>query len=102
MGRLTKKASTAEEIKVNYDFEVLKARQINDNTASFDLKVNGVTIYGMIYREYTNSKGEEGTMITFPSRKGSDNKYYAHAFFPITLDLKNKIINDVIHILNEV
>lgn len=102
MGKLTKKAVKTESSKVSYNTKVLKARQINDNTASFDLKVNGVTIYGMIYREYTNSTGEEGTMISFPSRKGSDEKYYAHAFFPITLEMKNKIINDVIHILNEV
>ena len=108
--KMTKKAEQAEqaeqnEDKIIYDCKVIAAHQMNDTAASFDLTVNGVTIYGMIYREYTNKEGKEGVMISFPSRKGTGNfsdKWFSHAFFPISKELKDQISNEVIHILNEV
>ena len=100
---LKKKAEAVSEAKaVSYDYKVTRASQFDDSCAGFDLQVNGITIYGMIYREYTNSKGQDGFLIDFPSRKGKDGKYYHYCFFPITLEMKNDIKNQVIHIINEV
>lgn len=65
----------------------------------FNVRVNGVTIYGMTYQEYVNKKGEEGYMIEFPSRKGKnskgDDEYFNVCFFPISSDLK-KLMRDQI------
>lgn len=103
---LKKKVETTEEAKkVEYDLKVIRATQFDDSCAGFDLQVNGITIYGMIYREYVNKKGEEGVIIDFPSRKGTgkySDKYFKHCWFPMTLADKQNICNQVMHILNEV
>lgn len=100
MKGVTKKQEAVKEN--SYEVKVTRATQFDDSSAGFDITVNGITIYGMIYREYVNSKKEEGFLIDFPSRKGKDGKYYHHVFFPITLELKNDIHNQLIHMLNEV
>ena len=100
MKGVTKKQEAVKEN--SYEVKVTRATQFDDSSAAFDITVNGITIYGMIYREYVNKKKEEGFLIDFPSRKGKDGKYYHHAFFPITLELKNDIHNQLIHMLNEV
>ena len=89
---LPKKAAAEN---ANYEVEVLRAKDFTKDggkrTVSFDLKVNGITIYGMWYREYTSKEGKEGSMLSFPSQKGSDGNYYNHVWFPISADLKNAI-----------
>lgn len=100
MKGVTKKQEAVKEN--SYEVKVIRATQFDDSSAGFDITVNGITIYGMIYREYVNKKKEEGFLIDFPSRKGKDGKYYHHVFFPITLEMKNDIHNQLIHILNEV
>lgn len=52
---------------------------------AFDMLVNGVTIYGCYYREGVKN-GEEWSMVSFPSKKGSDGKYYNHAYIKLTPD----------------
>lgn len=100
MKGVTKKQEAVKEN--SYEVKVIRATQFDDSSAGFDITVNGITIYGMIYREYVNKKKEEGFLIDFPSRKGKDGKYYHHVFFPITLEMKNDIHNQLIHMLNEV
>ena len=100
MKGVTKKQEAVKEN--SYEVKVIRATQFDDSSAGFDITVNGITIYGMIYREYVNKKKEEGFLIDFPSRKGKDGKYYHHVFFPITLEMKNDIHNQLIHLLNEV
>ena len=106
-----KKMATKEEVqeqeqeKVVYTCKVLRATQFDDASAGFDLSVNGITIFGMVYREYVNKEGKEGFMISFPSRKGTGkyaDKYFNHAWFPISAELKDDIQNQIVHILNEV
>lgn len=84
---------TKEEKKINYDVQVNHVR-VKDKKILFDLVVNGVTIYNMVYREYKNTKGEDGTMLSFPSYKNGD-KYYNNVFFPIYKDIKDYIINEI-------
>lgn len=78
-----------------YDVKVVRAKEFDDGSVSFDLVVNGINIYGLWYREYTNKKGEEGSLISFPSKKGKDDKYYNHCWFPIDEDLKASIIKQL-------
>lgn len=82
-----------EEKKMNYDVTVTHVR-VKDKKILFDLVVNGVTIYNMTYREYTNKQGGDGTMLTFPSYKNGD-KYYNNVFFPIYKEIKELIVKEI-------
>lgn len=80
-----------EELHV-YDVEILKVKDFSKDgktCIAVDLQVNGVKIYGCWYRVYEDRKkpGEEKGFISFPSRQGSDGKYYQYAWFPISEDL---------------
>ena len=67
--------------------EVLRAKDFTKDDAKenecsivFDMKVNGVTIYGCWYRTGSDKKGEDHEMVSFPSQKGKNGKYYNHAY----------------------
>ena len=67
--------------------EVLRAKDFTKDDAKenecsivFDMKVNGVTIYGCWYRTGSDKKGEDYEMVSFPSQKGKNGKYYNHAY----------------------
>lgn len=61
----------------------------------FDIIVRGVAVQGMCFQSYTNAQGEKGDMITFPSYKAKNGKYYNHAWFAITKELKDDIIEQI-------
>ena len=82
--------------KVYYEVKVLKAHEVKDGRVVFDIEVNGVKVYGCWYIEYKNKEGKEGTMISFPSYLGNDEKtYYNHAWFPMSADVKKSIIDQL-------
>lgn len=92
-----KKADSKKEEtkKVVYTAKVLRAKEIKEGTIAFDMEVNGVKINGCFYREYTNKKGEEGVMISYPSRKGSNDEYYDICWFPMSKELREDIIKQL-------
>lgn len=57
-------------------FEILKATQFNWGV-SFNMVLNGVTIYNCTVAETKDGK----QFISFPSRKGSDGKWYSYVYF---------------------
>ena len=57
-------------------FEILKATQFNWGV-SFNMVLNGVTIYNCTVAETREGK----QFISFPSRKGSDGKWYSYVYF---------------------
>lgn len=57
--------------------EVKRAKEYKD-TVFFDVEINGVMIYGCRYVE-----GKNGDFVSFPSYKGSDGKYYSHAYIKL-------------------
>ena len=84
---------TAEKAKTENKKQTIPADQIKVTRAhdfgdsiSFDVTVyETVTIYGCTYRTYKpKDSDEEKGIISFPSRKGKDNKYYNHAYFYVT------------------
>lgn len=83
----TKKLATQE-----YDIRVTRAKEVNEGTVVFDMNVNGVTIYGCWYREGKNKNGEDYSMISFPSQKADNGKYYNHCWFKIEDSLKEDIV----------
>lgn len=75
-----------------YSVKVTRAKEINSGQVVFDMIVNGVTIYSCWYREGTDKKGDDYTMISFPSQRADNGKYYNHCWFKIEDDLKEEII----------
>lgn len=89
------KGSKTKENTQGYDVKVTRAKEVQEGQVVFDMVVNGVTVYGCWYREGTSKKGEPYQMVSFPSQKGSDGKYYNHCWFKIEDDVKANIIEQL-------
>lgn len=83
---LKKKAEAAEE---KFDIEVIRAHEFKSRDISFDMKVNGVQIYNCVYMN--ESDKVKKPFVSFPSRKGSDDKYYSYVWFKISDDTLSEI-----------
>ena len=75
---------------VGKSIEVTRAKQFDNGGVVFDVVINDVTIYGCRVIEY---KG--GDFVSFPSRKGSDDKYYNHVYVKLTDEDSKEIISQV-------
>ncbi len=64
---------------VDHEIKVLRAIEFPEKNGQhnigFDVKIDGVTIYGCILIQ-GEKDGEEYSFPTFPQRKGKDGKYY--------------------------
>lgn len=83
------KKNKEQENKQALDIKVTRAKDFSkDKTTSitFDVVINGVTIYGCWYREGINKNMEEYAMVSFPSHEGKDGKYYSHAYVKLSDD----------------
>lgn len=70
--------------KKNYEIQVTRVKEFNSGDIFFDCTVNGVKLYGLTYKSGVSEKtGKEYTFVSFPSKKGSDDKYYNHCYFNI-------------------
>lgn len=84
-----KKKENAEE--QTYNVEVTRAHEFKSGDISFDCIVNGVTLYGLTYINADAKRNIKEPFISFPSRKGSDGKYYNYCWFNITDELFSAI-----------
>lgn len=83
-----------------YSYTISKVREVTDTMVSFQLNINGITIYGMKVVKYKSKKtGSEGMMVAFPTRKGTDGNYYNEVSFPMTKEMSEDIINKVLEAL---
>ena len=87
-----------EENNKLYNVQVTRAHFIKneelEQVIGFDMKVNGINIYGAIYRSGTSKKNKEYELISFPAREGTGKhkgKYFNHVYFPINDNLLNEI-----------
>lgn len=78
------------EITQTYAVKVERVKAVKENVFAFDMIVNGVTIYGCWYRQGVKD-GKEWSLISFPSRKAENGKYYNYCQFPISSTLKVEI-----------
>lgn len=88
------KGSTKTQ-EVTYDCKVTRANEVREGNVVFDMVVNGITIYSCWYIEGTNKKGEPYQIISFPSQKFDNGKYYSHCWFKIEDDVKADIIDQL-------
>lgn len=79
-----------EEQTVTIDAKVTRAKQFKDGGVVFDMQVNGVSIYGCRVIESKN-----GDFVSFPSYKGSDDKYYSHAWVKLSDEDTEAIVKQV-------
>lgn len=90
------KAEQAQALAI----EVLRAHDLTKDdqegcNIAVDLKINGVTIYGCFYREGKDKKGNDYSMVSFPSHQGKDGKYYNYAYVKLTDEDVEKISKDI-------
>lgn len=78
----SKATKAQEKAKVTYTVEVLRANEIKENTYGIDLVINGVKVYGCIFKQGVKD-GKEWSLLDFPSRKGTDGKYYTYCWCPL-------------------
>ena len=89
----------AKNKKSDLEIEVTRAHQYANKktkkeTTFFDMKVNGVSIYGC-----TLVEGKNGTFVSFPSYKGSNDKYYNHARVELSdddIELIETLVSDAL------
>lgn len=87
--------------KIAYTVEVTRVTLTeNEHRVLFDAKVNGVSISGFGFCEYTNQQQEQGTLVQFPQRKGKD-KYYNIVWFPVSRELKADIEKQICKFIDE-
>ena len=79
-----------EEQVVSIDAKVTRAKQFKDGGVVFDMQVNGVSIYGCRVIE-----SKKGDFVSFPSYKGSDGKYYSHAWVKLSDEDTKSIVKQV-------
>ena len=86
-GRFGKKGAPQE-----HRLSVERVHQFDDGSITFNMQVDGfVTIYGC--RIYDGKDGKP--FIAFPSRKGSDGKYWNHVFIKLSDDQAEDIARQV-------
>lgn len=90
------KAEVKDQITAD-EIEVLRASVVNDTTVAFDCKVRGIILKGFFLRICTSKEtGEEFKIISKPSKKGSDGKYYDQVIIPgFTKEVQDIIIERV-------
>ena len=86
-----KEKESKEKTERRYEVEVTKAHEFKSGDIGFDMVVNGINIYGCVYLNENPEKNIKDPFISFPSRKGSDGKYYNHVYFKITDELFSEI-----------
>lgn len=68
-------------------------------TIGFDAVFNGITVYGCFYREGKGKNGKDYQMISFPSHKGGDGKYYNYAYVSLSDEQVDAISKDIEKVL---
>lgn len=75
-----KKFGTKKEV-VKHNFTVERVHVFEDGSVTFNMMIDGfVRVYGL--RIYDGRDGKP--FISFPSRKGKDDKYWNHVYCPLT------------------
>lgn len=89
--------TVAEKITVKPEnIKVDRAKEF-EKSISFDCTLfDCIKIYGCTYRTYTDKNdNEEKGIISFPSKKGKDDKYYNHAYFYVSDEVLAKVEKEI-------
>lgn len=78
-----------------WDFEVMRVKMWDNGGVSADIKINGISIYGVRVAE-----GKNGDFLSFPQRKGGDGKYYHIAYVRLCEEDQKAILSEIERKLN--
>lgn len=92
----TQKKGTEKELLHIDFFSVNRAKMLDNGHVTFDITINGITIYGCFVVE-----SEKGDFISLPQRKGNDGKYYSIAWARFSEQDTKDIIAEVEKKLND-
>lgn len=77
----------SEELKQEMNVTIKRAKEFQSGDIGFDMEVNGITIYGCVYKNT-----DKGNFVSFPAKKNEkDGKYYNHVYFKIDDELLKEI-----------
>lgn len=82
----TRKAPERRE----HSYTVTRAKEFKDGGVVFDLTIDDITVYGCRV-----ASGPKGDFVSFPSRKGKDDKYYSIVYLRLTEDETGDILDKV-------
>lgn len=88
-----------EKQEQGYSVKVRRAHEFKSGDIGFDADVNGITLYGMTYINEDESRNIKSDFISFPSRKGSDGKYYNLYYFKVDDELLKDIAAQIEEVL---
>lgn len=88
--KTVKQEKTAREFGKVDSFEIIKATMYSWGVG-FNMILNGVTIYNCTVAETKDGKN----FISFPSRKGTDGKWYSYVYFRFSDDDMARILDAV-------
>lgn len=74
------------------EFSILRAHEFDNGNISFDLKINGITLYRL---SVVSVKDSDRVFIGFPSYQAKDGKWYNYYYLPLSDVDMDKIINAV-------
>lgn len=80
----------------NFDVTVTRAYELKSGDILFDAVINEIALYGMGVK-----KSEKGDWISYPSRKGQDDKYYKHFWLNLDEAQTDELIQAVFDKLDE-
>ena len=86
-----KKTEDKKLIEV-HDFSILRAHEFDNGNISFDLRINGITLYRL---SVVSVKDSDRVFIGFPSYQAKDGKWYNYYYLPLSDEDMDKIINAV-------
>jgi len=72
------------------NFRIIRVFMFETGDVTFDLEVNGISLYGLKVVEY-----KDGDFIGFPQRKGKNGKYYYICWAKFSEDDTKAIIEAV-------
>ena len=102
MARERQRKSEAQQERQYVKVESFGIRRANEydktGTIFFDLDINGLTVYGCTVAKRKDGNGE---FISFPSRKGSDGKYYSIVYCALSQEDQDRILDAVYDLLDK-
>ena len=86
-----RRKSNKKFMSVN-EFSILRAHEFDNGNISFDLKINGITLYRL---SVVSVKDSDRVFIGFPSYQAKDGEWYNYYYLPLSDEDMDKIINAV-------
>lgn len=84
------KKETENKASVDMTIEVTRAKECENGNISFDMIVNGVSIYGCFYKTVETKDGKTFDVVDFPQHKVGD-KWLHYVYFKTDADIMKKI-----------